>query len=744
MMMINIQRKLRLKCTKLSNINNDWMKTSCRSFKNVHVEDDGYTYRNRTALDNILDRFRAQKTPGTLILVRHGESEWNAQKRFTGWTDVDLSDRGTREVEHAARLLLERGYTVDITYTSMLKRAIRSSWIILRELQQVYRPMIKTWRLNERMYGALEGLSKPELAVALGEELVQQWRAGLLEQPPPMTQDHLHWHGHERKYKGIDKKLLPTTESLQDTIDRTIPLWESQILPDLLAGRNVMIVAHANSLRGLIKHIDNIDTVGIQKIGIPNGIPLVYKFDKDMKPIVQHKAVPPLSGAYLEKRGLLREALAREEELATHVEGYEERVGKGYYNASPSAQLVKSLTKLEQQRKLLQLFAEHNLMSNSATETHGRIAVSRLSDDDYQSQVVMYSKEEKPQDERLNNEVLKKKLTSSDIQGPLMIIIRHGKTEHNKLGLFTGWDDAPLASEGRAEALSAGRILRQHNVGLDVIYTSWLSRAIETAWLVMNELDSLWLPIVKTWRLNERMYGALTGLSKKMIRQRHGEKQFLSWRRGFDTPPPPVSSFSQFYPGNDDRYVNYVVDINVSIFESLIRSLAHGRFEIHRQFPKSESLKDCMQRTIPYFKNEIIPEALKNNKNLLIASSENAIRGLLMELCEIPQDRIHEIEIPTGLPMLFDWKAKRIRIFDDGMHSSAQLEKYDFGKSKNLLFTPNSPDVLKVDGFVDENEKTKYQYDPIVWLQEDVAKKIQDERVEEAAESVDIRMRMNL
>jgi 2,3-bisphosphoglycerate-dependent phosphoglycerate mutase len=325
-----------------------------------------------------------------------------------------------------------------------------------------------------------------------------------------------------------------------------------------------------------------------------------------------------------------------------------------------------------------------------------------------------------------------------------MIIIRHGKTEHNKLGLFTGWDDAPLASEGRAEALLAGRILRQHNVGLDVIYTSWLSRAIETAWLVMNELDSLWLPIVKTWRLNERMYGALTGLSKKMIRQRHGEKQFLSWRRGFDTPPPPVSSFSQFYPGNDDRYVNYVVDINVSIFESLIRSLAHGRCEIHRQFPKSESLKDCMQRTIPYFKNEIIPEALKNNKNLLIASSENAIRGLLMELCEIPQDRIHEIEIPTGLPMLFDWKAKRIRIFDDGMHSSAQLEKYDFGKSKNLLFTPNSPEVLKVDGFVDENEKTKYQYDPIVWLQEDVAKKIQDERVEEAAESVDIRMRMNL
>jgi hypothetical protein len=211
-----------------------------------------------------------------------------------------------------------------------------------------------------------------------------------------------------------------------------------------------------------------------------------------------------------------------------------------------------------------------------------------------------------------------------------------------------------------------------------------------------------------------------------------------------DTPPPPVSSYSQFYPGNDDRYVNYVVDINVSIFESLIRSLADGRFEIHRKFPKSESLKDCMQRAIPYFKNEIIPDALVHNKNVLIASSENAIRGLLMVLCEIPQDRIHEIEIPTGLPMLYDWKAKRIRIFDDGLHSTAQLEKYDFGKSKNLLFTPDYPDVIKVDGYVNENEKTKYQYDPIVWLKEDIAKKIQDEYIEEAAESVDIRLRMNL
>lgn len=154
------------------------------------------------------------------------------------------------------------------------------------------------------------------------------------------------------------------------------------------------------------------------------------------------------------------------------------------------------------------------------------------------------------------------------------------------------------------------------------MYTSWLSRAIETALLVINELDAMWLPIVKTWRLNERMYGALTGLSKKMIRQLYGDEQFMKWRRGFDYPPPPISSFSHFYPGNDERYVNYVQDLKISWFETLIRSLAHGKLEIHRSFPKSESLKDCMERTIPYFNNTIVPDSIAAGKNVLISSSE--------------------------------------------------------------------------------------------------------------------------
>ncbi len=153
-------------------------------------------------------------------MIRHGESELNYNKTFTGWVDADLNDRGVREVEHAARLLLERGYEVDVTYTSRLKRAIRSSWILMTELSQIYRPVYKSWRLNERMYGALEGLSKPGLAQELGEEMVQSFRTGLTARPPPMDPSHPHWHHGEKKYADLALDEIPVTESLQDTMVR--------------------------------------------------------------------------------------------------------------------------------------------------------------------------------------------------------------------------------------------------------------------------------------------------------------------------------------------------------------------------------------------------------------------------------------------------------------------------------------------------------------------------------------------
>jgi len=255
----------------------------------------------------------------------------------------------------------------------------------------------------------------------------------------------------------------------------------------------------------------------------------------------------------------------------------------------------------------------------------------------------------------------------------------------------------------------------------DVVYTSWLSRAIETAWAVVDELDLLWLPIVKSWRLNERMYGALTGMSKKGIAEKYGEKQLKSWRRGYAVQPPPVNSFSFSYPGNDDRYFKHVSDLRISIGETVMRSIAKGRFEVHRKFPKTESLRDCMLRTIPLYQNVIVPEAVMQGKNVLIASSENAIRGLLMHLCDIPRERIHEIDIPNGLPLIFCPKKKCIQLLDDGNETDEDfanpLRRYHFGESPELLFKPcnyeNDEDATQC--FVGENGKS-YAYDPIIRL----------------------------
>ena len=264
-------------------------------------------------------------------------------------------------------------------------------------------------------------------------------------------------------------------------------------------------------------------------------------------------------------------------------------------------------------------------------------------------------------------------LPSTDVTGvgaaptrkdAVLVMIRHGKTEHNKLGLFTGWEDVPLAKEGIEEAKQAGRLLKLHGFEFDVVYTSWLSRAIETAWHVMDEMDELWLPLIKTWRLNERMYGVLTGLSKRMVAQRHGEQQFKAWRRGYNTAPPRVSSFSPHYPGNDKRYQKYLKDVRYSVTESVIRTIESGRLCLRRKLPKSESLKMCMDRTIPYFTERIVPEALDQGQRVLISSSENAIRGLLMHLCDIPEDQITGVEIPNGLPLIFDLNSKCIKVSD--------------------------------------------------------------------------------
>jgi 2,3-bisphosphoglycerate-dependent phosphoglycerate mutase len=220
-----------------------------------------------------------------LVLLRHGQSAWNLENRFTGWTDVDLTEQGREEARAAGRLLKAEGFEFDIVYTSVLKRAIRTMQIVMDELDQMWVPVIRDWRLNERHYGALQGLDKAETAARFGDEQVKIWRRSYSTPPPPLTADDERHPSRDRRYKGLDAKDLPLTESLKETVARFIPYWENTIAPRVKAGERVLIVAHGNSLRALVKHLDGMSEAEILELNIPTGIPLVYELDANLKPI---------------------------------------------------------------------------------------------------------------------------------------------------------------------------------------------------------------------------------------------------------------------------------------------------------------------------------------------------------------------------------------------------------------------------------------------------------------------------
>jgi 2,3-bisphosphoglycerate-dependent phosphoglycerate mutase len=220
-----------------------------------------------------------------LVLVRHGESIWNKENRFTGWTDVDLSEKGREEAQKAGKILKEQGYIFDVAYTSVLKRAIRTLWIVMDEMDLMWIPVYRSWRLNERHYGALQGLNKAEMAVKYGEDQVFVWRRSYDVQPPALTKDDPRFPGHDPRYKELDTKDVPLTESLKDTVARFMPYWHETLAPALKSGKRLIIAAHGNSLRALVKYLDNIPDNEIVGLNIPTGIPLVYELDNNLKPI---------------------------------------------------------------------------------------------------------------------------------------------------------------------------------------------------------------------------------------------------------------------------------------------------------------------------------------------------------------------------------------------------------------------------------------------------------------------------
>jgi 2,3-bisphosphoglycerate-dependent phosphoglycerate mutase len=221
----------------------------------------------------------------TLVLLRHGESIWNKENLFTGWTDVGLSERGIQEAADAGRTLLREGYTFDVAYTSVLKRAIKTLWIALEEMDLMWIPVHRSWRLNERHYGALQGLNKAETAERYGIEQTKIWRRSYDIQPPALTRDDERYPGRDPRYADLAPHELPLTECLKDTVARFLPCWQSTVVPAVQSGKRVLIAAHGNSLRALVKHLDGISDQAIVELNIPTGIPLVYELNDDLTPI---------------------------------------------------------------------------------------------------------------------------------------------------------------------------------------------------------------------------------------------------------------------------------------------------------------------------------------------------------------------------------------------------------------------------------------------------------------------------
>jgi 2,3-bisphosphoglycerate-dependent phosphoglycerate mutase len=220
-----------------------------------------------------------------LVLLRHGESTWNKENRFTGWHDVDLTDEGRKQARQAGEVLKAEGFTFDLAYVSVLKRALRTLWLALDELDLLWIPIEKSWRLNERHYGALQGLNKAETAAKFGDDQVKIWRRSYDVPPPALEESDERYPGHDPRYAAVPKAELPLTECLKDTVARFLPLWQETIAPQVKSGKKVIIAAHGNSLRALVKYLDNMTEAEILELNIPTGIPLVYELDDDLKPI---------------------------------------------------------------------------------------------------------------------------------------------------------------------------------------------------------------------------------------------------------------------------------------------------------------------------------------------------------------------------------------------------------------------------------------------------------------------------
>lgn len=576
-----------------------------------------------------------------ITLVRHGQSEWNLANRFTGWVDVDLTERGIAEARRAGQMLAENGLEHDLVCTSTLRRAVRTACLVLSTTTECWLPIVKDARLNEQHSGRLTGFNKRELADEHGVEQVMRWRRTYDSPPPAIEPDNPLQRSirTDVRYRRLGV-CVPATESLADTLARVSTFWEEVLKPELLAGRRIIVVSHGNTLRALVKLLDNVDDADSFHLDLPTACPVVYDLDRNLRPMGRQGTWGTSSvarhGRYLMSASLvaaaqqaMREQCVRDIAVSTvSTSGGEDAIATcDAWTASAAS--VEQVTSPDGQ--------SFNVRSKPPSSYS-------------QTEIVQAKAARELRGFRASASVSAN--SASDVMPArvrcMLIVLRHGYSEFNAANRFTGWVDVDLTNRGREEARVAGSMLRAAGIThIERVYTSMLRRSIKTAWLMLDELELQWVPISCDWRLNERHYGALQGRNKRECADQFGVRQVQTWRRSVHQRPPPWDA-TEAATTIDRRY-----DASVSV-------------------PTSESLADCTARLRPFLDTELRPamraaiarRAAEETAGedvdgevpiFVISSSENLIRGLVAELEGLHEEKVPLLDIPYATPLVYQF-----------------------------------------------------------------------------------------
>lgn len=584
-----------------------------------------------------------------LVLVRHGQSEWNLANRFTGWVDVDLTERGITEAREAGKLLAAEGLDLDECYCSSLRRAIRTSCLSLSGMDQCWVPLHKDARLNEQHSGFLTGNNKRALAEEHGVEQVMAWRRKYDEPPPPLPNDSpLQQMMKKDERYAVHNMSVPSAECLRDTCVRVDAVWTERIRPALLAGKNVMVVSHGNTLRALVKLVDGVSDGDTYHLDLPTAAPVVYPLDASCRPLQTYgtwgESDVPRHGRFLmddarvaAAQRVMREQVERDVAISTVSSDGGDSIATCPAWVAPSAErtqvqvggadyVVRSMGDVSYfaaERERIQQEARQELRGLAESKVAGgRSAISA-------------ARAAPPNKVRAT-----------------VIVLRHGYSEYNARNIFTGWADPELSNRGREEARRAGSVLRESGVRrIERVYCSLLKRAIKTAWLALDELEMQWVPISYDWRLNERHYGALQGREKRECGAEFGYCQVAKWRRGTTDEPPPAPSDEPEFA--DRRYASVPV-------------------------PTSESLEQCSARMLPFLHDVLLrdvrvavdardaQEASSGVRDaapiFVVASSENLIRAIVGEWEGLNEEKLAAVDVPYATPLVYQLDADLVPI----------------------------------------------------------------------------------